>query len=82
MISEVKNGVGGKESKGWICSTYTDRIYYNRGSAYCKLGLTRQAVDDYSKAIEIRPDVVSRYYNRSPDFLGKDNIPMLWRISI
>ncbi len=39
--------------------------YVNRGLAYWKTGLTHKAFDDYSKAIEIKPEYFEiAYYNR------------------
>ena len=43
---------------------WSDRIYYNRGNAYAKLGLFEQSIADYNKAIEIRPGVSQMHNNR------------------
>lgn len=43
----------------------TDRIYYNRGTFYGKVGLRRQAINDFSKAIEISPRNVIAHGNRA-----------------
>lgn len=43
----------------------TDRIYYNRGNALLTYGRTREAADDYSKAIEINPKSQESHANRA-----------------
>ena len=43
---------------------WSDRIYYNRGNAYSKIGLRQQAIEDYNKAIAIHPGVSQMYNNR------------------
>lgn len=42
-----------------------DRIYYNRGTYYGKAGLRLQAINDFTKAIEISPRNVVAYGNRA-----------------
>jgi tetratricopeptide (TPR) repeat protein len=50
-------------------------IYYNRGAAYNGLGNYKQAIDDCSRAIEIKPGYVNAYYNRGLVYLNQaDNI--------
>ena len=39
-------------------------VYINRCSAHNKLGNYKQAIDDCSRAIEIKPDYIYAYYNR------------------
>ncbi len=39
-------------------------IYNNRGNEYHVLGNYRQAIEDYGRAIEIKPDYAEAYYNR------------------
>lgn len=51
--------VRGKSNVPWA-----DRIYYNRGNAYRNQGLWQQAIDDYSKAIALRPGVSQMHNNR------------------
>ena len=41
------------------------RGYYNRGVAYQKKGLTDQALADYNKAIDLKPDLVDPYIDRA-----------------
>ena len=48
---------------------WSDRIYYNRGNAYGAMGMLQQAIDDYSKAIAIRPGVSQMYNNRAFTYL-------------
>ena len=50
--------------------------YYNRGRAYFDLGHYRQAIEDYSKAIEIKPDYEDAYINRGAAYaqLGDANL--------
>ena len=38
--------------------------YNNRGKAKYKLGKYQDAIEDYNKAIELKPDYVDAYYNR------------------
>ena len=40
------------------------KAYYNRGNAYASKGDFDQAIDDYTKAIELKPDLVDAYHNR------------------
>ena len=42
--------------------------YYNRGIAYDNLGQWDKAIADYSKAIEIDPDLTKAYSNREVAF--------------
>ena len=37
---------------------------YNRGTRYAKKGSLPQAIEDFSKAIEIKPDDIMAYNNR------------------
>jgi len=37
----------------------------NRGNAYICLGNYQQAIDDYGRAIEQKPDYAASYYNRA-----------------
>lgn len=46
-----------------------DRIYHNRGRAFYDLGLRDLAMSDYSKAIEIAPDIPLSYNNRGAIYL-------------
>jgi Tfp pilus assembly protein PilF len=39
-------------------------IYYNRGNTYNGLGNYKQAIEDYGRAIEIKPSCAEAYYNR------------------
>jgi hypothetical protein len=43
---------------------YNWPVYINRCSAHNKLGNYKQAIDDCSRAIEIKPDYIYAYYNR------------------
>lgn len=43
----------------------TDRIYYNRGTSYGQTGLRPQAINDFSRAIEISPRNVIAHGNRA-----------------
>src|SRR5438046_6145838 len=38
--------------------------YSNRGIAYRALHLTDHAIDDYTRAIELKPSMAEAYYNR------------------
>lgn len=43
--------------------------YYNRGLAHSKNGELELAIEDYSKAIELKPDYADAYYRRSKAWL-------------
>ena len=43
--------------------------YYNRGLAHAKNGGLKLAIEDYSKAIELKPDYADAYYRRSKAWL-------------
>jgi tetratricopeptide (TPR) repeat protein len=40
-------------------------VYYNRALLHTRLGNTHEAMDDYSRAIELYPDFAAAYINRS-----------------
>ena len=44
-------------------------IYYNRGLVHAKNGALKLAIEDYSKAIELKPDYADAYYRRSKAWL-------------
>jgi tetratricopeptide (TPR) repeat protein len=44
------------------------RAYFDRGNAYKKQGLGQQAIADYAKAIELKPDYLAAYNNRGNAF--------------
>jgi tetratricopeptide (TPR) repeat protein len=48
-------------------------IYNNRGNTYFMLGNYSQAIEDYSRAIAIKPDYVEAYINRSNAYKGLGN---------
>ena len=43
--------------------------YYNRGLARSKKGELELAIEDYTKAIELKPDYAEAYYYRGGAFL-------------
>ncbi len=43
--------------------------YYNRGLAHSKKGELELAIEDYSKAIELKPNYADAYYNRGGAWL-------------
>ncbi|RKU21976.1 hypothetical protein C6500_05365 [Candidatus Poribacteria bacterium] len=43
--------------------------YYNRGLAHSKKGELELAIEDYTKAIELKPDYADAYYRRSKAWL-------------
>ena len=45
------------------------KTYYNRGLAYAKNGELKLAIEDYTKAIELKPDYADAYYRRSKAWL-------------
>ena len=46
-------------------------IYYNRGTAYSTIGEYDRAIEDLTKAIELRPNDSRAYYNRGGTFIDK-----------
>ena len=42
----------------------TSEDYYNQGNAKCRIQNYREAIDDYTKAIELNPEFVMAYNNR------------------
>jgi tetratricopeptide (TPR) repeat protein len=46
---------------------YVD-AYNNRGAAYYALGSYMKAIEDYNRAIEIRPDFAGAYNNRGVSY--------------
>ena len=47
--------------------------YNNRGFTYSKLGQYQRAIDDYNKAIRLKPDYVEAYMNRGAVYLKQGN---------
>ena len=47
--------------------------YFNRGSAYAQKGEFRRALDDYNRAIELKPKEHQAYYNRGVAFMEIGN---------
>ena len=45
--------------------------YNIRGAAYKGLGNSRQAIEDYGRAIEIKPDYADAYNNRALVYLNQ-----------
>jgi len=52
---------------------YNWLVYNNRGVAYNGLGNYRQAIEDYGRAIEIKPDYAEAHYNRGNAYNGLGN---------
>jgi tetratricopeptide (TPR) repeat protein len=52
---------------------YNWLIYNHRGAAYVVLGNYNQAIEDYDRAIEIRPGYVDAYNNRGSAYKGLGN---------
>jgi hypothetical protein len=52
---------------------YNWPIYICRGIAYADLGNYRQAIDDYSRAIELKPDYAEVYNYRGKAYYGLSN---------
>ncbi|MGA2782943.1 MAG: tetratricopeptide repeat protein, partial [Smithella sp.] len=48
-------------------------LYYDRGATYSRLGNYKQAIEDYSRAIEINPGFAAAYNNRSDVYAGLGN---------
>jgi len=44
--------------------------YNNRGLAYGKLNKYEQAMEDFSRAIELNPALAEAYYNRGNAYTG------------
>jgi tetratricopeptide (TPR) repeat protein len=49
------------------------RVHNMRGVAYADLGNFKQAIEDYSRAIEIEPGFPEAYYNRGKDYTELGN---------
>ena len=47
-----------------VCIREYTKAYYNRGNAYSELGEYKQAISDYTRAIELDPEYAEAYYNR------------------
>jgi tetratricopeptide (TPR) repeat protein len=47
--------------------------YRNRGNAYFKLGQYQLAIEDYNKAITLKPDYTGAYKNRAVVYLTQGN---------
>jgi tetratricopeptide (TPR) repeat protein len=46
--------------------------YFNRGHAYSLMGLFDQGIDDYTRALALRPDYAAAYYNRGNNYRKKE----------
>ena len=49
------------------------KAYYNRGNAYNQKGEYDRAIEDYAKAIELKPHDANTYYNRGIAYYSKDD---------
>ena len=47
--------------------------YNNRGIAYAKLGQYQRAIEDFNKAIRLKPDYADAYSNRGVAYLLQGN---------
>ena len=45
------------------------KTYYNRGLVHAKNGELKLAIENYTKAIELKPDYADAYYRRSKMWL-------------
>jgi tetratricopeptide (TPR) repeat protein len=52
---------------------YNWQIYNDRGGAYLGFGNYKQAIEDFGRAIEIKPDYTDPYINRGNAYLGLGN---------
>ncbi len=50
-------------------NTECAEAYYNHGVAHSKKGELKFAIEDYTKAIELKPDYADAYYRRSKVWL-------------
>ena len=50
-------------------NTECAEAYYNRGLAHSKKGELKLAIEDYTKAIELKPNYAEAYYYRGGAFL-------------
>jgi len=60
-----------------VSSVYAETAdeYYNRGLAQSRQGNLPEAISDYTKAIEIKPDYAEAYYNRGLAYGRQGNHP-------
>ena len=47
--------------------------YYNRGTVYKTIGKNKEAIEDYSNVIKLRPDIPKTYLSRGEVFLKTGN---------
>jgi protein O-mannosyl-transferase len=56
-----------------IVTDYNWHVYNGRGVAYADLGNYRQAIDDFSRTIEIKPGFADAYKNRGAAYVALGN---------
>ena len=49
------------------------QAYYSRGIAYARKGNYEQAIDDFTQAIQLKPDYADVYYHRANAYSDKDD---------
>lgn len=53
----------------------SDRIFYNRGLAYIREKRYEDAIDDFSRTIQLNPKVAQAYYNRALAYYTLEKYP-------
>jgi len=56
--------------------------YNNRGLAYGQIGNINQAILDFNKAIELKPNSATYRYNLANAYLGEQNYPMAIKVTL
>ena len=53
---------------------YSPEAYYNMGLTKCKMGQFEDAIEDYTKSIELNPNFGMAYYQRGKAYIETDSL--------